>query len=88
MDKDNLLRRAHEVLLLEHERYSASAGDGTPYSDLFHREGPGAYWCPTCDLLREIDESLESVGHVCDCHPVSGEYGHERGFLREDRPVD
>ena len=83
MDKDNLLRRAYRLLDGEHQITSVEVGEALPTNERFHTDS-----CDVCDLLREIDESLKPVGSICDCHPVSGEYGHERGFLREDRPVD
>ncbi len=47
MDKDDLLRRAHTKLLQEH-----AVGDGE-----FGATDP----CEVCDLLDEIDKSLEPI---------------------------
>ena len=62
MDKDDLLRRAHMRLLLEHKSYSLEIGQGIGRKKQYHEEWLfGERVCPVCDLLRDIDKELDSA---------------------------
>ena len=62
MDKDDLLRRAYKAISEDHKGYISD----------YHM---ARVKCERCNLLREIDKSLEAPGHVCDCHPRGGTEG-------------
>ena len=75
MDKDDLLRRAHEALYMDHGDYSLEMGDAIPIRSKYHKK----LRCVVCDLLRDIDKELEPPRNRC-CglpgyhKPSDGEY--------------
>ena len=60
----DLLQRARDALLYEHEDLYLEMGDPISEESEYHTDGP----CVICDLLRELDKALQT-GNICDCHP-------------------
>ena len=56
MTKDDLLRLAYELLWHEHRITSVEVGEAFEINETYHKDS-----CDVCDLLKEIDESLEPV---------------------------